>query len=132
MCASVLAIGVVIGVLFLEETHDCKKHRRDLGLETGKFLLRKFQGRPKPVNVNEVSESNYEAHEILLEDEAPPGYCTTEGSPRQPSSRSHSPMAAPADLKPFSKQGTRGRPQGVHKAFTKQVILTIAGFGLLA
>lgn len=132
MCATVLVIGVVIGVLFLEETHDYKKQRRDLGLEAGKFLLRKFQGRPEPINFNEVTEGNYEAHEILLEDEAPPGYRTTEGSPCQPSSRSHSPMAAPADLKSFSKRGIKGRAQGVHKAFTKQVILTIAGFGLLA
>lgn len=132
MCAIVLATGVVIGVLFLEETHESKKHRRDVGLEAGRFLLRKFQGKPESMIVDQISEANFEAHEMLLEDEAPPGYRTTEGSPCQPSSRSHSPMAAPADLKSFGQRGAKGRSHGVQKAFTKQVILTIAGFGLLA
>jgi len=124
----VLAIGVVIGVLFLEETHESKKYRRDVGLEAGKWLLRKVRSRPEPIILSKGSEP----HVVLLEDEAPPGYRTTEGSPRQPSSRSQSPMTAPVDKKSVGGRSATGKPRGVAKAFTRQVILTIAGFGLLA
>lgn len=127
----VLAIGVVIGLLFLEETHESKKHRRDIGLEAGRWLLRRFQSRPKPVYIN-MRETDIEAHDIGLEDEAPPGYRTTEGSPRQPSSRSQSPMAVPTHMKSIDHSHTACLTRGVKKAFTRQVILNIAGFGLLA
>lgn len=128
----VLAIGVVVGLLFLEETHESKKHRRDIGLEAGRWLLRRFHSRPEPILYIKVRETDIEAHDIGLEDEAPPGYRTTEGSPRQPSSRSQSPMAVPADMESVDHPHTAGMTRGVKKAFTRQVILNIAGFGLLA
>jgi hypothetical protein len=130
----VLAIGVVIGVLFLEETHDSKKHRHDVGLEAGRWLLRRFHSRLEPIAYMKVHETNIEGLDIALEDEdeAPPGYRTTEGSPRQPSSRSQSPMVVPADLESTGRRHTEAGTRGVKKIFTRQVILNIAGFGLLA
>lgn len=134
ICAMVLAMGVVIGILFLEETHETKKHRHDVGLEAGRWLLRQFESTSKQTIVIKASQASIEAHahEILLEDEAPPGYRTTEGSPRQPSSRSQSPITAAADSKAAARRNVMGKSRGVTKAFTRQVILNIAGFGLLA
>src|SRR5580700_6666036 len=35
VCTVIVSCGVVIGVLFLEETHSEKKYRRDVGIEAG-------------------------------------------------------------------------------------------------
>lgn len=128
----VLGAGVVIGILFLEETHEGKKDHRDAGIEIGRWLLRHLRSRPEPVCISKISEASIEAHQTLLEDEAPPGYRTTEGSPRQPSSCSQSPRAGPADSKWNRGRRSMSNPRGVRNAFTKQVILNIIGFGILA
>jgi hypothetical protein len=43
VCTVIVLCGLVIGVLFLEETHAEKKHRHDLGLEIGKWVLGKVR-----------------------------------------------------------------------------------------
>ena len=58
----------------------------------------------------------------LLKDELPPGYRTTDISPQVP--------AWPA-LFPVKSEISR-QPRGAQKAFTKQVVLNIVGYGLLA
>ena len=123
MCAVILACGVTIGILFLEETHQELKYRRDPGLEAGEWILRQFQRQPKYVTiVDKAGEVDMDDVRSLLEDELPPGYRTTEGSPQIPSS--------PA-LLPVKSEMPR-QPRGVQKAFTKQVVLNIVGYGLLA
>ena len=79
--------------------------------------------------MDKAAEANFQENFALLEDEEPPGYRTTEGSPRHPSTPSCSPSALPADAK---TRRLKGKPRGVEKIFTKQVMLNIAGFGLLA
>lgn len=133
VCAVVLAFGVLIGVLFLEETHEELKDRRDFGVEAGKWLLGQFQTRlADQIIVAKAGEANLQEHFALLEDEEPPGYRTTEDSPCHPSTPSHSPNPLPADVRLKTGSGLKRKPRGVTKAFTKQVILNIAGFGLLA
>ena len=136
VCAVILAFGVLFGLLFLEETHERLKDRRDLGIEAGRWLLDHLQTRQAdPIVVDKAGEANIqEQHFALLGDEEPPGYRTTEGSPCQPSTPSHSPNALPADTKSKTKSGGKcnSKPGGVSKAFTKQVILNIACFGFLA
>jgi hypothetical protein len=39
-CAVCVVFGVAIGFLFLEETHQEKKARRDVGVEIGSWILR--------------------------------------------------------------------------------------------
>lgn len=133
VCAVILAFGVLVGVLFLEETHEELKGRRDFGIEAGRWLLGHFQTRPADqIVVDKAGEANLQEQSALLEDEEPPGYRTIEGSPCQPSTPSLSPKALPADAKPKGKRRVKNKPRGVRKAFTKQVVLNIAGFGLLA
>lgn len=131
VCAAVLAIGVLVGVLFLEETHQEKKYRRDKGLEAGKWILSKFRRRPSFRGSNKAEHACLVVSRPLLDD-PPPGYRTTEGSPRYPLSRSQSPCA------PFSTCEKKGRardstnPRGVETAFTRQVIIYIISYGILA
>ncbi|KAL2057173.1 hypothetical protein ABVK25_002225 [Lepraria finkii] len=131
VCAVVLAFGVMIGILFLEETHGDKKCRRDKGIEAGRWLLSHLGYKQPLVFAEKSAEVNLDDYENLLEEEAPPGYRTTEGSPRISSSRCQSPGAARTNSK-FSGRRVLSKPRGVKKAFTKQVVLNILGFGLLA
>lgn len=133
VCAVILAFGVLVGVLFLEETHEELKGRRDFGIEAGRWLLGHLRTRmTDEITVEKAGEAILQENFALLEDEEPPGYRTTEGSPCHPSSPSRSPNALPAGTKSKSGRGLKSQPRGVRKAFTKQVILNIAGFGLLA
>lgn len=118
----------MIGILFLEETHEIKKHHRDVGLECGRRILQYFGKSPKPDLFTKAGDANLEETRSLLEDEQPPGYRTTEGSPRDPSSRSQSPDTGDSE----SRDKERPRGKSRHKVFTRQIVLTIAAFGILA
>ncbi|KAL9127061.1 MAG: hypothetical protein Q9217_003990 [Psora testacea] len=149
VCAVVLAVGVLIGMLFLEETHEEKKYRRDMGLEAGRWLLRLFRRSQKAENgtlhmTRKLAVNEGEGIHILMEEEeqeeeelpeyatvdgaGPPGYQTKEGTPRQSSSRSHSPSTCASSM----SLSLSGKWKGIQRAFTKQVILVIVAFGILA
>ena len=97
VCAIILTCGVTVGILFLEETHEEKKYKRDVGLEIGHWILGKvkprfiFMLRTDGQGVesrSKLGDANLEEQRSLLEeDEQPPGYRTTEGSPRLSASR---------------------------------------------
>jgi uncharacterized membrane protein len=138
VCAIILACGVAVGILFLEETHEEKKYKRDVGLELGDWIIskvkprltsmlkteeRKFESRSK------LGDANLEERRSLLEeDEQPPGYRTTEGSPRLSASRALSEEPRERELSHSIDQG----PPALERAFTKQVVLHIIGYGILA
>ena len=144
VCTAVLAFGVLIGILFLEETHAEKKYNRDYGLETGEWLLRRLKAcgdSMKDLTLTSdksMSVTLHETHELLDDEELPeyspaddgglPGYRTTDGTPRQSSSRCPSPGPDSVSAHGPSKDVVRG----TDKAFTKQVVLVIAAFGILA
>lgn len=120
-------MGVVVGLLFLEETHAEKKYRRDIGLEAGRWLVGKARGCTRSKQVR--CEKAFDASETqsLIDELSPPGYRTTEGSPQYPQlidsqNRSNSNCEfIPIKVKPATS-----------KAFTKQVVLNIVGYGILA
>ena len=134
VCSVILACGVGIGILFLEETHATKKYNKDIGLETGKWILRKFRRASHDVtNDWKAADANRNQSHALVEDELPPGYRTTDGSPIQPSSRALSPIPNKIDCPSNTNNGfKRPKPRGVQKAFNKQVVLNIIGYGILA
>ena len=126
-------MGVLIGLLFLEETHAEKKHRRDIGLEIGRWILRQFVREPLAQEYDKAEDANMQDLRPLLRDEDPPGYCTTEGTPHRQLSRTQSPVATARmalDIK--VKEGLERKSGGIHTAFTKQVILNIVAYGMLA
>lgn len=128
----ILAIGVAIGILFLEETHEEKKYRRDVGLEAGRWILKYFKRTKRDFEISDKGGyARLEDEQTLLEDEQPPGYRTNDGSPRHPSSR-----AASFSVSHSKTHGegvaTKRKQRGVLKAFTTQVIVNIVGYGILA
>ncbi|MDN6500075.1 MAG: MFS transporter [Yaniella sp.] len=75
VCITVLVCGIVVGFLFLEETHPEKKHRRDPGLELGHWLVNLCWGS----RVQLPDHSDVDVKEKYFD--APPGYETAESSP---------------------------------------------------
>jgi hypothetical protein len=138
VCAVILTCGVTVGILFLEETHEEKKYKRDVGLEIGDWILGKIN--PKLIFMlktegqgvddrSKLGDANLEERRSLLEeDEQPPGYRTTEGSPRLSASRAHSEGPHDRELSSSIHRETTA----LEHAFTKQVVLHIIGYGILA
>ncbi|KAL8694568.1 MAG: hypothetical protein Q9218_000824 [Villophora microphyllina] len=133
VCSVILVVGIVIGILFLEETHQERKYRRDVGLELGHRILNCMSQRQSSNTLDKFGDANLEESRSLLEDDPPPGYRTTEGSPRFPASRSLSPAAPPYPRTEanFRLPGKAATP-GIQTAFTRPVIVQIIGYGILA
>lgn len=137
VCTVIVSIGVVIGILFLEETHAEKKYRRDPGLEAGKWLVARLsrcaEKKPSHSEKSRLVEDGEESEVASLlsqdEEDQPPGYCTTESSPKIPTTQSNQ---SPETLDLNDVRVVRKARKPVTKAFTKQVVRNIVGYGILA
>lgn len=154
VCTAVVAFSLSVGILFLEETHEEKQDRRDIGLEIGNRITKRFQKvfplecfKSRP----ETLSSGPEAVGLMTEEAPPPGYCSSASSPilastepgeLPPAYRSHtgSPRTSlelldkpeePVDLEAMRPQEQQCNA-GISAAFTRQVMFNIAGFGILA
>lgn len=118
-------IGVIIGILFLEETHAERKKQRDWGLELGKSLLarlpwckaettRKAEGKRPAKNPEEqplLSDSDELLPVYLTESTAEESLDLEEGG---------------------GDQSTETEKEAVANIFTKPVVTVIASYGILA
>jgi hypothetical protein len=138
VCTVVVLCGLVIGILFLEETHAEKKHRRDAGLEVGRWILNRVRrcATPKASKCEKATDLS-EVQSLIDTDEELPGYSTSEGSPQLPSiPSSDSGKVLSLDLDRLESLDdtfipVRQKP-AVSTAFTRQVVLNIIGYGILA
>ncbi|KAK5084505.1 hypothetical protein LTR05_005582 [Lithohypha guttulata] len=126
VCVVVLVFGILNGILFIEETHPERKHERDRGREIGEFLLTKLCGEAcgtsdHPEKVQHVSGSINK----LDHRDPPPGYRSTESSPLLCSS------PAP-QLVEDTESGQSRENRSFDVTFSRQVILVILGYGILA
>lgn len=126
-------IGVIIGILFLEETHAMKKTERDRGREIGDYLASKLaklgtchHSDRAPEKQGLLRDERYDSglvDDLSDEEETLPLYQSQESSPRmQPQPDPE--LAQPA---PSHGPGTPG-----FKTFTKPVIMNIISYGILA
>ncbi|KAI9804169.1 MAG: hypothetical protein M1825_001571 [Sarcosagium campestre] len=132
ICTAVLVFGVAIGILFLEETHEVKKHHRDCGLLAGDWILRKLgMLQTQDIRTSKQGDANFEESQSLLEeDEQPPGYLATETSPLYPVCAD--PSVSKKSLQPLGDAIRAHKPPALGHAFPKQVVLNIIGYGILA
>lgn len=128
VCVVILLFGIAIGILFLEETHADKRHRSDWGRRLGNVLLQKAIGTTFGFSAEAKSSICYEEHVSSIEDDQPPGYRSTEGSPRI-LSVSRIDVSPQSDVE--SRQSSR-EAQGFINILNRQVILVIVAYGLLA
>lgn len=151
VCAAVVAFSLIVGLLFLEETHEDKKERRDVGLELGGWITRRFRkAAAAPLSARKGNYSE-ETYTLVREDDLPPGYCSTasspalppvsglpppayrsiEGSPRNSEIEGRTALANEVEAALLESQQSAKRP-ALSSAFTRQVVYNIVGFGILA
>jgi len=158
VCAAVVGFSLTVGLLFLEETHEEKRERRDFGLEMGNWIMNCSRMVPVPGLPSRNLGYAEETALLITEDDLPPDYSSTASSPAlQPN------FSGPAGLPPPAYRSIDGSPRnseagvrpeiefsidveealnetqldiksstGVVNAFTRQVVYNIVGFGILA
>lgn len=127
VCVVVLVFGIANGVLFLEETHAEKKTKRGLGLELGDLLLEKVCGTRRSRTLYDKMPV-YPTHENegLTTEDPPPGYRSTEGSPRLSST------PAPSIVSDLEEGISEKSQRRCLAPFNRQVVLIIVGYAILA
>ena len=133
ICTIILAGGVIIGILFLEETHSEKKDQRDVGREMAEWLLSHLRPPPKlttPAFSKSGDANLHECQPLMEGDDPPPGYRSTETSPGPPAGRVR--LENPSRAKSIGDSRASGSTTSVGRAFTKPVVINIVGYGLLA
>ena len=134
VCASVVVFSLVIGILFLDETHSQKKHRRDPGREAGSWLVAKFQSwLGQGQSYSKLDELIFEEDDALIPSTPPPGYASAGSSPRLCATRSKSFIGLePSETTLDRELPLDESPKSIHKIFTSQVIFHIIAYGILA
>lgn len=139
--AATVCVGVVIGLLFLEETHAMKQKQRDRGRELGDYISSWFCG------VARCNGARSHEKQALLDGEHRSGYLTTRPSsitgasvedeilPAYQSQES-SPRLAPQQdersVRSMPLEAPVAEPERKMKIFTKPVIMNIISYGILA
>jgi hypothetical protein len=117
VCTVIVSCGVVVGILFLEETHAEKRHRRDPGLEAGRWLISCFTSGSGTTAARSEKGPVPDDAQWLLSDDAPSYHTGSEASSLFDSDS--------------ERQARQAAPAAV-SAFTRPVILNIVGYGILA
>lgn len=122
VCTIVVVFSVTFGWLFVQETHPKKKHDRDRGIELGKKILKLFRRRSYADTMlySKVEQSDFDST-----DEYSP-YSSEQSSPLI------STQASTDAIDAISLEAEKVGADAPKKAFTPQVMLIIAGYGILA
>lgn len=148
VCFIVVIFAIVIGILFLEETHEDVKEHRDFGLETGKWIEKKLRSPSWPRFVTVEEKGTSETLTLLHEGEAPPDYRSAASSPDlqatvmalpppYQSIESSGPLPeshlTPMDIDSAETQAVIEKSTaGVWNTLTPQLMMNIVGLGILA
>lgn len=124
--AATVFIGVIVGILFLEETHAVEKHRRDRGREIGDYIVSRlpsFSCGERNPEKQSLLNSDRGISQDSLDEECLPEYQSQDNSPK---------LVPQADPEPVEAAPRRGPGSPGFKIFTKPVIMNIISYGILA
>ena len=152
VCLGVVILAIILGTLFLEETHEDLRDRQDVGLRIGAWILR--NGKPGVWQRTRGQEAWAPAETLTLlhEVDPPPCYRSAASSPDLQATavglpppyqsveteRTEAELEArftldDSDLEEADrKQVATKHTSGVWNALTPQIMLNIAGLGILA
>lgn len=140
VCVGFVVLGLTVGILFLQETHEDRREKRDVGLEVGKWILNSL--RRKPSNDFSSRKEGFleETLTLVHDDDLPPDYHSTVPSPELvPTPTAGLPPPAYQSIEGCdSTKAVQRRTQGSKRksslwhTFTRQVILITVGYGILA
>jgi hypothetical protein len=131
VCTAVIALGLVVGLLFLEETHEDKRGRIDPGLKAGRWVVNNL-------TFWRSKDSGFKGGylEIVDDENEKSKFDLSKFNSTGPSS-SHAPIAIapPSPIVAAEISDAEGRPRlsiSWRQGFTKQVKLIILSYGILA
>ncbi|KAF7452570.1 mfs multidrug transporter protein [Pyrenophora tritici-repentis] len=130
VCTGFVVLGLTVGILFLEETHEDRKYDQDRGREAGQWLLRKLWKRDADATFDDKDASLDEMRSMLSDHNHggnAQAYQSTDSSPTLCSTRTS--ISEPPD---FSLDKELARAPTFRQAFTKQVCLNVVCYGILA
>lgn len=126
--AFVVLVGLVVGILFLEETHEKKKFRRDPGLELGRWILRKIKSKGDEYHYSKWADANLDENTPLVsDDQGQRSY----GSPNV-ARADVAAVAEPNQLEHDHEADKIAPKSAASKALTTQVLLNVVSYGILA
>ena len=121
VCVGILVLGIINGFLFLEETHPELKHKKNLGQELGKILTWKLT---KHRSTDEKLRTLGASSKLSFDGgDPPPGYRSTEASPLL------NPKTNAANVETACVEKPN---KGLTKTFSRQILLIIGAYGILA
>ena len=154
VCCIVVVVAIIVGILFLEETHEDMKDDKDMGLKCGKWIEQKVRPRKLDRLLGRKEDCKMETLALLHEGEPPPDYRSAASSPGleatsvglPPPYQSLTSSNGPLDSEPEtsltlyqgdmeaaeSGRSTSKCSSGVWNALSTQLMLNIVGLGLLA
>lgn len=146
VCAGIVVMSILVGLLFLEETHEDLQDKRDTGLQIGHWIEDKIRKRSSGEGFGSTTGGLGETLVLLAEGEQPPDYRSTAPSPdMQPT-----PLASPPpyhsievsdvefrlneqSLEAASNDNEIARQEAsVWQNLNFQLVLNITGYGILA
>lgn len=121
-------LGVIIGVLFLEETHVEKKRCRDRGVELGNYLLSRI------ASVRASKAKVPEEERLLGETDEPlPGYCADDTAfSSVVAAQAASNLREAQDVEAFAQLRRSRTERREMKTWSRTIILVMVTFGILA
>lgn len=125
------ALSVLVGLLFLEESHEVKKHDRDRGRELGQWLVRKLDITQYFRRSQHASaQSQFNETSALLGPNTGSAY-TSHGAP---SRKGNDIVNVSGNTRGGSDEESRKitRKISMREALTPQVLLVVGSYGLLA
>lgn len=126
-----MVLGLIVGILFLEETHEDKKRDRDIGVEMGRAIQRIFKRRSPKSENNSITKTK-ETNLVLPQDEKCLSYQSTNSCPitlELDSSDIDTTFEYESQCTPIPSIREK---LSWRQGFTKQVLLIIVGYGILA
>ncbi|USP81751.1 uncharacterized protein yc1106_09025 [Curvularia clavata] len=127
VCTAFVVLGLTVGILFLEETHEDRKYDHDRGREAGQWLLRKLWKRAAEPTFDDKDASLDEMTSMLRDHDNTQAYRSTDSSPTLCSTRT-----SISELPEFSLDKELAPAPSFRQAFSKQVCMNVACYGILA
>jgi hypothetical protein len=130
VCTGFVVLGLTIGILFLEETHEDRKYDQDRGCEAGQWLLRKLWKRDAEETFDDKDASLDEMSSMLRDnDHDAQAYRSNDSSPTLCSTRTS--ISEPPEFS-LDKELSPAPTFTLRQAFTKQICLNVVCYGILA
>ena len=147
VCFFIVVFAIVVGVLFLEETHEDMKETRDYGLEMGKWIERTVKSHSWRPHSQYGDKCTMETLTLLHEGEAPPDYRSAASSPDLQATALELPPPYQSidcetrlpetafeiiSVEPMNTRKPSRNSSGLWSTLNSQLMLNIIGLGILA